>query len=103
MGRVNGASLLLSDSWEAARAIEREHRVGVQLALVTKTRKHVWGVRMRVYSLVDGKAHRCLVERSEEYPNSQVETLEALLLRLTNDVAARTEEAIALLREQAEF
>lgn len=103
MAKLQGQGLIMEDTWIVIADIEKEHGVHVGISLHRKTRKGVWGIRARVYTVVDGKPHRCIVERFEEWPNSRVMSLEALLFQLAHELSGRTMEAIAVLRDQAQF
>jgi hypothetical protein len=103
MAKGNGQGMVMEDAWAALRAIEKQHTVLTQISMLVKTRRGVWGIRGRVYSVVDSKPHHCIVEVFEEWPNVRTMTLEALVFQLATSMVVRVEEAVELLKEQSRF
>lgn len=93
----------MSDVWTAVETAEQEHKVVGRLALLRSNRKGVWKARYDIYSVVDGKPHRRLVELTREWPNSEAQTLESTLFQMVTSGYNRLEEAIQVLRDQASF
>lgn len=93
----------MEDVWTVVVHGQKAFTVLGRLSLMPTNRKGVWRVRYDIFSVVDAKPHTKLVESAKEWPGSQAQTLEALLLQMVSEGHNRLEEAVRVLQEQTRF
>lgn len=101
--KTSGQESIMEDVWAALVALEEEFGLTARISLLRGVRKGIWKVRYDVFSVVDRKPFRRIIEVQAEWPSSVATTLESFLLQKVTEGYNRAEEAVEVERQQQSF